>query len=273
MSNLDAYRGNFIDYLDAEFSGRTPQGGREYSGFSGLRLSLSCPVAILPSGSDRGYVFIDSGKPEDFDVQVKSGWLSVSQKQQSGGSVTFSNFGNSVNVTSVSGNMTMVNGRVFVNGQEVKPGSQAAEAEVPSRVIVHMPQRMQLSARLNGSSVLASKVTFAEAEVTVSGQSTVGIAAQDIDFTLSGQGDSYLVCQGGALEVNVSGQGTVTAKAGPSFKKVKAKISGMGSVKTSGLCAGNYDAKVSGMGSISHNGNVNGFIDKKVSGMGSIHGL
>jgi hypothetical protein len=272
MSDLAKYEGNFIKYADSlEFDNGE---ARSFSNISELDLNVSCDVAIFPAQDARQTIVeIDSETPEKFKVYEDDGAIVIEEEQSSSNSVVINSFGGGRSVSVVSGgNVMMVNGEVWVNGKKVDPDQNSSSpAQRPSRVRIYAHSGIALQANLSGVSVLASKVVFRRANVKINGQSTVGFAAEKIDIKLSGQGKSYVICQGGGLDVKVSGQGSIVVKG--EYSEVEASVSGMGSVSTNGACNGNYSADLSGMGRISHNGVVKGRVRKNKSGMGQITGL
>lgn len=271
MTNLTRYNGNFIDFADGEFNFNA-QHSKSFQGVSGIDLSVSCFVGVFPSLNGETIVEIDTDDPDDFKISKQGSTIVIEQKQSSGSTIINgvvmggTSFGNVVQ-TNVSGNVTIINGRVYINGVE-QTASQSSKPNRPSRIRLYLQPGLDVEADLNGSSVLASKVMFNDADIRVSGVATVGIAAKSLSLRLSGQGENYVVLKGGDLDVNVSGQGKVRVKG--EFKRCSASVSGMGSVSTEGSCLGDYRANVSGMGSINHNGLVAGRVKKSVSGMGSI---
>ena len=272
MSNLAKYEGNFVKYADS-FEFNSSGSAKTFDGaIDGLNLSLSCDVAIFPGKDGRTIVEIDSDEPEKFKVCERDGVVFVENEADSSGGVVINNFGGGRTISVSSGGVSIINGQVYVNGKRVDADQSSSEPpKRKSRVRIYAQHGIELEADLSGVSVLASKVVFDRAKVSVCGQSTVGLASKNIDIKLSGQGDSYVVCQGGELEAKVSGQGSITVKG--DYSEVEANVSGMGEIRTIGTCNGNYRANLSGMGSINHSGTVKGRVRKNVSGMGRISGL
>jgi hypothetical protein len=263
MSNLAKYNGNFIEFIDTETKNFN---GSHSSSFdtvvSELDIDAFCKIAVLPCDSGAS-VSIDTERIEDFNVYMEGTRLVLKQKPQTSFSINSVN-GSTV-IDNISGNMSIINGEIFVNGQRI---NQAEQKQVtPSSVIIRCPQRVKLDANLAGESMLASKVVFTRAKVNLSGSGTLGIAAESLKIKISGGGNSYIVMRGGDLDVSVSGQGDLRIKG--EWNDAEICLLGMGRVETSGDCLGDYSAKVSGMGKIKHSGTVSGKIRKKVSGMGS----
>lgn len=267
MSNLSVYNGNFLNYADREFQGSSDY-RKAFSGIYFIDLNVGCDVGIFPSANGQTTVEIDSDEPNDFTVKTDGDTLVIKQKSVSnGGSVVINGNGVSINGMSFSGNnVVMNNGRVYVDGKEVTPGSSKPTKK--AKIKIFTAQNVDLSANLNGSGVLASKVAFNRVNIKVSGQATVGLAAKSLKLKLSGQGDNYAVLRGGSLTANVSGQGSVRIKG--EYDSADLSVFGMGNIITDGICTGDYDASVSGMGSITHTGKINGRKRKSVTGMGSI---
>lgn len=265
MSNLAKYGGNFLQYLDAEFI--NIDGGKQYrfpQPISDLDIKVYCRVAVLPSDSQESSVSIESEDPDDFRVWVDGDRLCIEQK--SSGGVSISSSGNSTVISSVGGNMSIINGQVFVNGVPIDHTKQS-KPKKPSQVVIRCPKGIRLFADLGGQSILVSKVVFSKANVKLSGQGTLGIATKSLKMNLDGQGKSYVVMQGGDLDLRLSGQGDLQVKG--TWDEADVSLSGMGSIFTEGTCFGDYSANVSGMGKIRHSGEIKGRARKSVSGMGS----
>lgn len=263
MANLTKYNGNFVEFVDTEikeFSARHQNSFEQ--NIDELDIEAYCKIAILPCQSGAS-VQIDTENIEDFRVYIDGSRLVVKQKPQNNVSVTSIN-GSTV-IGNVSGNMSIINGEIFVNGQRIDPSKQKKVA--PSQIVIHAPQRIKLDANLSGDSTLASKVIFTKSKVVLAGQGTLGIATESLKVKIAGQGDSYIVMRGGDLDVTLSGQGALKIKG--EWGDSDISLSGMGSVYSEGKCMGNYSGQVSGMGSIRHTGTVEGRVREKVSGMGT----
>lgn len=268
MSGLSLYHGNFVEFADREFvfHNSSRQG---FAGISALELNVSCHVGIFPSSDNSdgcATIEIDAENPSDFRVTQKGSVLSVEERSTNCGTTTVTHIGNGTFINQVSGSMSFTDGRMFVNGQEV--GSTQSASARQSRIKIWLPKGSDLSAVLNGLSVLASKAVFRKASVRVLGSASVGIAAKSLKLKMDGEGRSFAVLKGGDLNVSLSGAGSVTAKG--DFASVDASLSGTGNLRTEGTCSGDYDADVSGVGSIAHTGTILGRRRKSVSGIGSI---
>ncbi len=259
-----------IGYLAENFRTYQANGSQYFFGISGrptLDVSLGCPVGIFPSPDGNVYVDIDANDSDlkNFNVIQHGNTIVVEQKP----SGAVNNIGG-INIVGGSfGNVIIGNRNVINNGQNVcMDGSTARKTRQP-KVRIFAPEGSDLDANMSGVGVLASAIALNDAEVDVSGQSFVALAARNLYFDLSGQATSTIIIGGGDLNIDASGQGSVNAQG--HFNSVKVDLSGMGSLTTSGVCSGNYKASVSGMGSINHNGQINGRVKKSVSGMGSIN--
>ncbi|MBW4554108.1 MAG: DUF2807 domain-containing protein [Aphanocapsa sp. GSE-SYN-MK-11-07L] len=263
MNDLTKYKGNFINFAEREFEFNNPTAKR-FESANFLDVHVSCPVGIFPSGSSLILIEIDSEDPDDFLINYEQGGIIIKEKPQS--SRVAGN--NVVNIGSIAGNVTIANGRIFVNGREFTSDNQGVSRR-QSRIKMHAPSGIDLNANLNGVCVLASKVAFNLASVKVAGQSSVGLAAKKLKLKLAGQGENFIVMMGGSLEADISGQGNARIKG--QWSSADVSVSGMGTISTEGICNGDYDASVSGMGSISHNGEIKGRKRQSKTGMGSIN--
>jgi Putative auto-transporter adhesin, head GIN domain len=276
MSNLSIYCGNFVTFVDSEFS-FNGSNRRSFSGVNLLDLSVSCHVGVFPSQTEEVTIEIDAEDSNDFSVTCEGGSLIVKEVSvdRSGNMIVSNSSGvvqiNGVNFNTGGRSVSMIDGRIFIGGREVNPNDPSQLLESPKRqprIKIFAPHGVSLTAKLNGVSVLASKVVFRKASVTVSGQSTVGLATKSLTLKVAGQGENFAVLKGGDLTASVSGQGSVRVKG--EWESTDVSVSGMGKIQTDGVCTGDYDASVSGMGSISHSGDIRGRKHKSFSGMGSI---
>ena len=268
MSNLEIYQGNFVKYIDSEFNSKEFRYSKSFNSITSVNLYLSCNVAFLPSSNEQIIVEHLREFKEDFNIYQESQSLIIEEKSQNFQSNLNFNSGDKININQSVRNMTIISGEVFINGQKVTSRKYQENKPLPE-IKIYAPHHINLTAKLNGISILASKVIFTKAQIKVSGSATVGIAAKSVNLQVSGQGNSYLVLRGGNLDINLSGQGSVTTKG--EYSDIDAKVSGMGIITTYGNCQ-NYWASVSGMGSINHNGFAR-YSRKKISGMGNINGL
>lgn len=267
MNNLVTYQGNFVKYIESECNSRHFNWSDNFNLISNIHLEVSCNVAVVPSENNQVVIEMKREFIKDFNIIQENKSLIIEEKNNS----LKSNFnfyeGNNIHMRSPR-NMTIVNGVVYVDGQKVTSENNQEKKPIPE-IKIQAPHHINLTANLDGVSILASKVILAKAKIKVFGSATVGIAAKSIKLKVSGQGNSYLVLRGGDLDINLSGQGSITTKG--EYQDIDAKVSGMGSITTYGNCQ-NYWASVSGMGSINHNGFAK-YSRKKITGMGSINGL
>jgi hypothetical protein len=268
MSDLTVYGGNFLNFADSEFSSNfNPNVQKTFNAVDGLELNVSSHVGIFPSTSNTVTIEIDAEDPNDFSISYEG--YTVNEKSKGGSNnVVINSWGGGRSVTSFSGNVSIINGRIYQNGVEINPDQPSSPPKRQSRIRVFAPHGVDLSAKLDGVSVLASKVVFRKSNIKVSGSATVGIATKSLKLKLSGQGENFAVLKGGELNVSLSGQGSVKVKG--DYESADVTVSGQGNIVTDGNCLGDYEACVSGMGRIVHTGVINGRKRKSVTGMGSI---
>jgi Putative auto-transporter adhesin, head GIN domain len=263
VTNLTKYDGNFIDFIDNEVKDFRAKHENSFNTLvNQLDIDVSCKVAVLPCETGAS-VKIDTENIDDFRVYMDGDRLVVKQKAQN--NISINSINGSTVIGNVRGNMSIINGEVFVNGQRINPLTQKQVS--PSQVIIYCPQRVRLDASLSGQATLASKVIFTKSKVNLAGQGTLGIATESLKVKISGQGNSYIVMRGGDLDISLSGQGDLRVKG--EWQDADVSLSGMGRVDTEGKCLGDYSGRVSGMGKIRHTGLVSGRVSEKVSGMGS----
>lgn len=246
-----------------------------------LDIDASCPIAILPCDNGKVEVAIDAAADDlkDFEVSHNGDKVSLKQKGMAGGSTVVMGGGSVViggssrGVTVVSnirgGSVSIINGRVIVDGKEIKPdGKQSSEPTRLPRVVIKAPVNSNVDAEIGGAALLFSSVAHDEVYLRLAGQTNATVTAKTLNVDASGQSSVKATVNGGDLDVDLSGQGRVETQG--EFAKVKADLSGMGQIRTSGTVRGNYTADASGMGSIVHRGDVRGRVRESKSGMATI---
>jgi Putative auto-transporter adhesin, head GIN domain len=256
MSELTNYNGNFVKLIDS-FTIESKQSKKfTFAGnICNLDVDIYCKLLVIPD--DNISVEIITEDIEQFKLSFNDGILLIKQELTScDNSNVFTNM-----TMNFSGNAVInnINGKLFVNGIDVKP----------STIIVRCPQNIDLTANLSGDATFASKVIFKRSKIKVSGQGTIGLATESLKLNMSGQSDSYFVLRGGDVDISLSGQGSVKIKG--TWSDTEISLSGMGSVSTNGVVTGYYDATVSGMGRVNHTGDIKGNVKKRMTGMGNIN--
>jgi hypothetical protein len=133
MSGLSKYNGNFIQYLDDEVQRINSEHNYRFpEQIDALDISVYCKVAVLPSSGGETIVQVDTDDIGDFKVHCDRGRLCISQEgddffcqTSSGGTV----------ITNVRGNMSIINGQVFVNGVPIEQ-KQTGKRKRPSQIVI-----------------------------------------------------------------------------------------------------------------------------------------
>jgi hypothetical protein len=258
MSQLAKYNGNFISFLEGGINEWEGIQANAFSGINELSIQGGAIFAVLPSPDNQAHVKV---KGEDVSIQKSGDQLII--KAESRNSVTFSRNGG---VVISGGNISMINGRIFVDGKEVSPSDNGV-SEQP-KVLVLLPSVINFDGDLDTCGVFASKVPFSKARLSVSGSAEVGLAARAIKGKLSGSAEAYFVVKDGDLDLTISGSSSVRAKG--SFSSVDITASGSSEFLTEGECKGGYRASASGCGKIKHRGSIRGQRRERTSGCGEI---
>ena len=288
MTDLTRYGHDFGGFLSNEYQNfqSNAKGRYQFNVASpALEIEVSCSVGIFPSQNNTVVVEIecDDEDLKNFSVSQQDSSVVITQKSSGSGNVFIGDkfsFGGNVTMSgvSMSGNSTMYvngkkietrNGKTYVNGVCIDGVGENSTPTKEPRIRVFCPKLASLEAKMDGSANLVSLVPFSDADIDLSGQSSVAIAAYNLEVDMSGQGKGFVLGGGGNLKVDLSGQGSVDAIG--KYNDARLSVSGMGSITTEGHCTGNYRAYVSGMGNITNHGQVDGRVKKSVSGMGRIN--
>ena len=265
MANLTSYKGNFNNFADQEFEFEA-KGRQVFQGIGAIALNVECLVGVFPSSNEWVTIEVDTDNLDNFKASQDDNVLVVEQRQPQEPQVVnnFSNNFSGAVFDNVSFNFD--DDGVTIDGGSVTRGSEAEE--YPSKIRIFAPSNLDVYACLRGRSVLASKVPFDHAIVEVNGVATVGLAAHTLEFAHAGIGDSFIVVQGGDVELTLSGSGSVRLKG--EMSQIKALITGAGNIWTKGYCRGDYVAIVRGHGAIAHSGTVGGSTYREITGQGTI---
>lgn len=253
-----------------------------YSGIEKIVIKATCTVAFKKSSGNTVSVSVDGTKKDDVKISVKiskSGdTLNVEYVSSDGGGTTIISGGGSV-ISIVGGNIiqtnsgsgqnvSIVNGVVYINGKQVKPEGSTEPDIIPVRILIELPDGLNLESEFTGMAKVAGDVVFNSARVNSKGATDVALFAKSARASVSGSGDIDLKISGGSLRLNLSGSAGVSASG--TFSDVDVSLSGSAEVTTRGSVSGDYDAQVSGSGSIRHSGAIAGSRSKSVSGSGRI---
>lgn len=253
-----------------------------YSGIEKIVIKATCTVAFKKSSGNTVSVSVDGTKKDDVKISVKiskSGdTLNVEYVSSDGGGTTIISGGGSV-ISIVGGNIiqtnsgsgqnvSIVNGVVYINGKQVKPEGSTEPDIIPVRILIELPDGLNLESEFTGMAKVAGDVVFNSARINSKGATDVALFAKSARASVSGSGDIDLKISGGSLRLNLSGSADVSASG--TFSDVDVSLSGSADVTTRGSVSGDYDAQVSGSGSIRHSGAIAGSRSKSVSGSGRI---
>jgi len=253
--------------------------GDEFDALS-LRLAHIPGRAIVRTGARAGRMSVQITGPDDLKRKVEryvSGdTLNVvgpaSGAGGMGGTTVFSNRSGGMTVMggTVAGTMSIIGGRVFVNGVEMTPGSGTGPVEqvevvidVPWRTLVTIEDKVggeyelddtegALRLRLNGSGgVTAGRV--GPAEVAIQGSSDVeiqSVTGQTMRVTIQGSG-GLVVREGQVETLSLSVQGSGDAVYGGRAQHADLSVMGSGDIRVnqvtgsvSDRCLGTGDIRV-----------------------------
>ena len=259
-----------------------------------LDIVAKCKVAILPASGQQVKVSVEADGDDLKDIKVSQNGDTIEIRDERrgiiGGSISRGVVisGGSIRVSSATGgSVSIVNGRVFIDGveQETNGGGQDGKTQKREPRIQLLAPVANLEANMCGRSLLVatqslktvnleaggqSKIGLSaeRAEVSVGGQSTVELAAYALEASVSGQSSMEAQISGGDLRLDVSGQSR--ADIDGEWAQARVESSGQSSVSTHGSCKGDYRAKASGIARIDHRGLIGGRQEKDCSDMASI---
>ena len=254
-----------------------------YSGIEKIGIKATCTVAFKKSSGNTVSVSVDGTKKDDVKISKSGDTLNVEYVSSDGGGTTIISgggsvisigggdvvMGNIIQTNSASGqNVSIINGVVYINGKQVKPEGSTEPDIIPVRILIELPDGLNLESEFTGMAKVAGDVVFNSARINSKGSTDVALFAKSARASVSGSGDIDLKISGGSLRLNLSGSADVSATG--TFSDVDVSVSGSADVTTSGSVSGDYDAQVSGSGSIRHAGSIAGSKSKSISGSGRI---
>lgn len=256
-----------------------------YSGIEKIVIKATCTVAFKKSSGNTVSVSVDGTKKDDVKISKSGDTLNVEYVSAGSGGTTIISGGGSV--ISIGGgdsdivigdimqtnsncgqNVSIINGVVYINGKQVKPEGSTEPDIIPVRILIELPDGLNLESEFTGMAKVAGNVVFNSARINSKGATDVALFAKSARASVSGSGDIDLKISGGSLRLNLSGSAGVSASG--TFSDVDVSVSGSADITTSGPVSGDYDAQVSGSGSIRHSGSIAGSKNKSVSGSGRI---
>ncbi len=261
-------------YLAKHFSNFSCHDAKTFSitGTATLDISVSCPVAILPSTDGKVYVEIDGAAGLDhFNVSQNGDVITVEQKSADNSSINIS-IGGGVSASNGSIAVGVLSQGIVINNDFSSGKSTTVivgnSQPQQHKIRIFAPEGSNLDANISGEAELASEVPLNDVEVNASGESFVVLTANNFELGSSGESSNDIIVTGGELRVDTSGPCSLEVQG--DFSNAHIKTVGAGSIITKGTCTGNYKASVAGVGSITHAGEVHGQVKKSISGMGSI---
>ena len=245
-----------------------------YSGIEKIVIKVTCTVAFKKSSGNTVSVSVDGTKKDDVEISKAGDTLNVEYVSVgSGGSVISIGGGDvvmgNIQTNSASGqNVSIINGVIYINGKQVKPEGSTEPEIIPVRILIELPDGLNLESEFTGMAKVAGDVVFSNVRINSKGSTDVALFAKSARASVSGSGNIDLKISGGTLRLNLSGSADVSASG--TFSDVDVSVSGSADITTSGPVFGDYDAQVSGSGSIRHSGSIAGSKSKSVSGSGRI---
>lgn len=235
-----------------------------------LKIDTSCLVRAVAAAEPNKVSLKLTADPDtlkEFKFQQSGAKVSAVQESAGAGGLVVNNAGGAVVISGVSGgNLSVVNGKVFVNGVEVKPNSRPAQKQCELEVSV--PRGSDLDIKLSGNAQMDSAVPFNNVSVDLSGVSKAhNLTGTNLDGHVEGQSSLTAKTLGGRVRIDVSGQSSATVTG--QFNDVDANVSGQSSLVTVGPVKADYRADSSGQSKITHSGGVKGRIRDRASGQSS----
>lgn len=238
-----------------------------YQNIKNLSIEGSLIVTIKKSDDNAVNVFIEEGEIEVKQQGDRLSIQSLSSNVTQSVSMIGNNFSNVVIGGNISiGNVSMINGRTFIDGQQVIQNIKTKP--VPS-ICISIPDGLNLEMDLDGCGSFKSAVAFIKANVDLSGVSNATFTAFAAVVETSGTSKATVSIDGGFFQAVLSGCSQV--KANGSFSEIQSTVSGTSSLRSQGVVSGDFTAKASGCASINHIGNISGRIREKTSGLGKVN--
>lgn len=251
-----------------------------------LEIASSSDIKVYPSKSGLLEIEVTGSEEAIANIKVeKQGNTATIEDNSSSGSGTqiitsngtsiiqsFSG-GTVINGVSMIGNNIHIgggSGSVFINGKRINLDDTTATKEdyVPTLITVYTPI-VDLSLTLRGVAKFVSTAIFDNVDIDLSGSSEATVNGTDFNVDLSGTSKLTAAIQGGDLKIDTSGCSSAFVRG--NVKYVNADSSGTSSIKTDGICLGDYKADASGCSSITHRGSIRGRAKERVSGVASIN--
>lgn len=244
-----------------------------YNGIEKIDIKASCDVAFKRCSGNSVSVYVDGTKKNDVKVQKSGSTLTIEYASANGGESSFFTngdvvMGNVMQVNSGGQNISIVDGVVYINGKQVKPSGSTEPDTIPVRIVVELPDELNLESEFTGMAKVAGDAVFNSVRINSKGAVNVGLCAKTARASVSGSGDLILEVNGGSLRLNLSGSADVRTLG--NYSDIDVSVSGSADVETVGTVYGNYDAQASGNGRIRHTGTIAGSKNKSVSGSGRI---
>ena len=230
-----------------------------------------------------GEVQLRKGEPGHISVRVtgegkyrhevsasfESGVLSVrGPSDYSNLSISFGKNQRGITISGSCSDLSIVNGKVFVGGKEIKPDdSGPGKNEEPLVFEITLPEESNLVIGKTGK--LESEIDLGDVELDVSGQSRIKLkGCKSLIGSIKGQSTVESRHRGGPLNCKVKGQSKLTVTGAFSDADIEAK--GMSDITTIGPVEGDFKVAASGMSHVRHYGTISGQIDRQSKGMSEI---
>lgn len=246
-----------------------------------LDITSSSDIKVYPSKTGLLEIEITGSEKsvEVIKVDRQGGTVTIDDKSSSGGSIIMGNITQSFSGTVISGISMIGNdihigggsGEVFINGKRINlddTNQTTKEDYQPTLITIYTPI-VDLSLTLGGMAKFISTALFDNVDIDLAGSSQATVNGTDFNVDLSGTSKLTGMIQSGDLKVDTSGCSSAMIKG--NVKYVNADSSGTSSIKTDGICLGDYKADASGCSSITHRGTIRGRAKERVTGVASIN--
>jgi hypothetical protein len=251
-----------------------------------IDLSLECAVAIVPTAAptiqlsffgdrkDLQKCFEIEQTQTEFKLRQKPNVTVTSQNNvcRANGAIV-SVQGRSVRISASGGTISMINGRVFVNGVEVGlDGNDEQSAPAPKSevaFVIEAPSDLKLIAAMSGQNgLLVSNVPHSGAQITASASAKAFLRAAQLVVEASSSASVKGQIVEGAAVLNASSSGSINIAG--AFASVAATVSSAAKIATEGQVTGLYAATANSAGRIHHQGHIGGPVLRQESSNGRV---
>ena len=199
---------------------------------------------------------------------ISIGNIHIGNKYVQTNGVNISQSGGGINISGVSGSVT-INGK-RINLSDIEGNSTSTESVDPPVITIRIP-KVDCYFELSDIAELYAKTQLAEVEAELSGNAKAEVFVCDsLKADLSNTSNLKATVAEGDLDADTSGCANLKVYGNPFISTVKADSSGTSKIDTSATVKGSYKASASGRSVIEHTGTIEGRVKESVSGMARV---